>query len=87
MPINIITFWWLNWFRVDSKYWAVTTIDMLRNGIAAAVLGFKINLGNIAMPGIMYINNNKLVTVVKYITKLLIIYSHSIVAGGLSEIS
>ena len=80
MPINIITFWWLNWFRVDSKYWALTTIDILRNGIAAAVLGFKINLGNSAMPGIMYINNNKLVTVVKYITKLLIIYSHSIKA-------
>ena len=78
MPINIITFWWLNWFRVDSKYWALTTIDILRNGIAAVVLGFKINLGNSAMPGTMYINNNKLVTVVKYITKLLIIYSHSI---------
>ena len=30
------------------------------------------------MPGIMNINNNKLVTVVKYITKLLIIYSHSV---------
>ena len=30
------------------------------------------------MAEIMNINNNKLVTVVKYITKLLIIYSHSV---------
>jgi len=48
-------------------------MDILRNGIAEAVRGFKINLGNRDMPGIMYIKNNKLVTVVKYITKLFII--------------
>jgi hypothetical protein len=46
----------------------------------AAVLGFKINLGNSAIPGTIYIKNNKLVTVVKYIAKLFTIYSHSIVA-------
>jgi hypothetical protein len=39
-------------------------IDMLRNGIDAAVLGCRINLGKIAKPGIRYIKNIMLITVV-----------------------
>jgi hypothetical protein len=59
----------------------------LKKGMAAAVLGLVINFGKNATPGIIKINNIILITVEKYIIKLLINYSHSIVDGGFPEMS
>ena len=68
-------------------YWQKAIILALINGIAAAVLGLKINLGKNATPGITKTNKVILMIVKKYIIKLIIIYSHSMVAGGLPEMS
>ena len=53
-------------------YWALITIDKLMKGIAAAVLGLRMNLGNRAIPGIRYIKKTKLITTVEYVNILVI---------------
>ena len=118
--MRIKTFWWLNWFWSVNKYWIVVIIDMLINGIKAAVLGLNMNEGNKAIPGARYNKNTILNTTSKYVEAVIIrylkkwlfinhkilkthnwflknkkhinkwficFYSHSIVAGGLPEMS